>query len=151
MPFRKSAVRVILASMTFTGNAQSSVKSTFTKVFNCHQKKRCQSLGEDYQQDLMIKFNENELSWTKSIYEGWTTSEVRKKSEDYVIAIKEELYTFADLKTKSIYYIDFFRDSYQTWGYRPDTVEVNNRVRAMMDMLMITRHRRCHAISHRPD
>lgn len=127
---------ILLLLVSLTSGAQSSFNSTFTKVFNCHEKTGCQTLGEGYKQNLMIRFDERELGWRKSIYEGWTMSQIRKKSDQYVIGIQEELYTYVDLKSKSVYYIEFYRNSYQTWGYGSDTLEVKSRVNEMMSMLI---------------
>ncbi|MEM1408196.1 MAG: hypothetical protein AAGG59_15550, partial [Bacteroidota bacterium] len=61
--------------------------------------------------------------------------ELRKKTDTYIIGLLDELYVYADLVNKSIYYIDFVNDHYQTWGYGPDPSLVSNRVAAMIKML----------------
>ncbi|MEM7107946.1 MAG: hypothetical protein AAF519_06950 [Bacteroidota bacterium] len=114
---------------------QETIKSYYTKAFHCKKENECSAFGQGYRQDLLIQFNENELKWSKNIFEGFTVCEVRKKADHYIVALLDELYVYTDLTNTSVYYIDFVNDNYQTWGYGPDSAVVKSRVSAMMKML----------------
>ncbi|MEM6526058.1 MAG: hypothetical protein AAGF85_06485 [Bacteroidota bacterium] len=126
---------VISFSISCYSYSQSAIKSHYTNAYHCKQEGECNAYGGGYKQDLFIEFDENQLKWTKDIFQGFTVCEIRKESEKYIVALLDELYVYADLNNKSIYYIDFVHDKYQTWGYGPDTSIVNNRVTAMIKML----------------
>ncbi|MEM1407125.1 MAG: hypothetical protein AAGG59_10150, partial [Bacteroidota bacterium] len=110
---------ILLFFISCYSYGQGSIKSHYTNAYNCKQGGGCNTYGEGYRQDLLIQFDENELKWAKSIFEGFAICELRKKTDTYIIGLLDELYVYADLVNKSIYYIDFVNDHYQTWGYGP--------------------------------
>ncbi|MEM8940224.1 MAG: hypothetical protein AAGC64_12865 [Bacteroidota bacterium] len=124
-----------LSIISLPNYGQISIKSHYLKTYHCHQNTGCNAYGDDIKQDLFIRYNDQTLFWTKSIYEDWKRSEIRKVSDNYIISLEDELYSFVDLKRGTIYYIDFFKDAYHTWGFGPDTVQVKNNVLMMMKLL----------------
>lgn len=115
--------------------AQVSIKSEFTQVFGCYEKKGCDAYGEGYKQDFYVQISGQQLQWRKSIFAEWTSSEQRKKTDQFLIGRKDDLYTYIDLNSNSIYFIDFYGSSYQTWGLGPDLEEVAKNTTAMMQKL----------------
>lgn len=126
---------LFLFANMFLCSAQLSIKSQYTQSFGCYQKKGCDAYGEGYKQDFYVQVSGQQLQWRKSIFAEWTSSVLRKKTDKYVIGRKDDLYTYVDLISKSIYYIDFYGSSYQTWGLGPDLEEVAKNTTTMMEML----------------
>ncbi|MEO1097208.1 MAG: hypothetical protein AAFX57_05575 [Bacteroidota bacterium] len=121
--------------VSLAGYSQGRINSYFINGYNCQQGGVCNAYGGGYRQGLIIQFDEYKLKWTKNIFEGFTVCDIRKKTESYIVALLDELYVYADLKSKSIFYIDFVNNKYQTWGYGPEDALVNKRVKSMITML----------------
>ncbi|MEM9856487.1 MAG: hypothetical protein AAF843_04000 [Bacteroidota bacterium] len=133
--YMKLTAVIFCVLLSYYGYGQGSIKSHYTNAYNCKQSSQCNAYGGGYRQDLLIKFDDNHLKWTKDVFQGFTVCDVRKRSDEYIVALKDELYVYADLTSRSIFYIDFVNDKYQTWGYGPDSGQVSKRVTAMIKML----------------
>ncbi|MEM9895800.1 MAG: hypothetical protein AAF789_05480 [Bacteroidota bacterium] len=114
---------------------QVTITSSFSQAYNCNEKKGCDFFGGGYKQDLIFKITANKLSWSKSIYEGFQTSEIRKETDAYVISRKDQLYTFLDRSSKTLYFFDHFRGAYGIWGYGPEGDRISFHVDTMFRML----------------
>lgn len=132
---RKTLVSLLLLLSGQVLLGQQSLNFQYTKSYQCQQDAGCDSITFDFAQDLYLRYDESSLQWTKSIFDQWQNAEVRKQTDQYIVARANELYLFVDLSRQAFLQIDFHRNTYRTWGYGVAPKKVETSVRQMITLL----------------